>query len=83
MARMQRRHPSDFRGEIVGLVSVHGEGDSHLLYRWEWIPWFRENAMQPPRLGLEPHLQGDARGPRDGGMGVHIVHPLQRFSLET
>ena len=39
--------------------------------------------MQPSRLGLEPHLQGDPRGPRDGGMGVHIIHPLQRFSLET
>ena len=40
-------------------------------------------TRRPLRLWLEPHLQRDARGPRDGGMGVHIVHPLQRFSLET
>ena len=40
-------------------------------------------TQRPLRLCLEPHLQGDARGSRDGGMGVHIVLPLQRFSLET
>ena len=64
-------------------MSVREEGDSPLPYYWEWIPWFRDNAMQPFRLGLEPHLQGDARGPRDGGMRVHIVHSFQRLSLEA